>query len=73
MRALCLPFATMRLRTTKVFVDSRYAVMGTSGSSILFEIPGGVEVGPNARCFVSEFTGVCVPGRPSTKRTDTRP
>ena len=33
----------MRLRTTKVFVDSRYAVLGTSGSSILFEIPGGVE------------------------------
>jgi hypothetical protein len=33
--------------------------MGTSGSSILFEIPGGVELGPNARCFVSEFTGVC--------------
>jgi hypothetical protein len=30
----------MRLRTTKVFVDNRYAVMGTSGSSILFEIPG---------------------------------
>jgi hypothetical protein len=33
--------------------------MGTSGSSILFEIPGGVELGPNARCFVSEFTCVC--------------
>jgi hypothetical protein len=49
----------MRLRTTKVFVDSRYAALGTSGSSILFEIPGGVEVGPNARCFVSEFTAVC--------------
>jgi len=49
----------MRLRTTKVFVDSRYAVLGTSGSSILFEIPGGVELGPNARCFVSEFTAVC--------------
>ena len=49
----------MRLRTTKVFIDSRSAVMGTSGSSILFEIPGGVELGPNARCFVSEFTGVC--------------
>ena len=49
----------MRLRTTKVLVDSRYAVMGTSGSSILFEIPGGVELGPNARCFVSEFTCVC--------------
>ena len=50
----------MRLRTTKVFVDSRYAAMGTSGSSILFEIPRGVELGPNARCFVSEFTSVCV-------------
>jgi hypothetical protein len=49
----------MRLRTTKVFVDSRYAAVGTSGSSILFEIPGGVELGANARCFVSEFTGVC--------------
>ena len=49
----------MRLRTTKVFIDSRYAVMGTSGSSILFEIPGGVELDPNARCFVSEFTAVC--------------
>jgi hypothetical protein len=49
----------MRLRTTKVFVDSRYAVMGTSGSSILFEIPGGVELAQNARCFVSEFTCVC--------------
>jgi len=47
----------MRLRTTKVFVDSRYAA-GT-GSNILFEIPGGVELGPNARCFVSEFTCVC--------------
>jgi hypothetical protein len=49
----------MRLRTTKVFVDSRYAALGTAGSSILFEIPGGVELGPNARCFVSEFTAVC--------------
>jgi hypothetical protein len=49
----------MRLRTTKVFVDSRYAALGTLGPSILFEIPGGVELGPNARCFVSEFTAVC--------------
>jgi hypothetical protein len=49
----------MRLRTTEVFVDSRYAAIGTSGSSILFEIPGGVELGPHARCFVSEFTVVC--------------
>ena len=49
----------MRLRTTKVFVDSRYAI-GPSGSSILYEIPnGGVELGPNARCFVNEFTCVC--------------
>jgi hypothetical protein len=47
----------MRLRTTKVFVDSRYAAIGTSGSSILFE--SDVELGPNARCFVSEFTCVC--------------
>jgi hypothetical protein len=48
----------MRLRTTKVFVDSRYAI-GAGGSSILYEIPGGVELGPHARCFVSEFTCVC--------------
>ena len=49
----------MRLRTTKVFVDSRYA-FGGGGSNILYEIPGGgVELGPNARCFVSEFTCVC--------------
>ena len=49
----------MRLRTTKVFVDSRYAI-GGGGSNILYEIPGGgVELGPNARCFVSEFTAVC--------------
>jgi hypothetical protein len=49
----------MRLRTTKVFVDSRYAI-GPGGSSILYEIPGGgVELGTNARCFVSEFTCVC--------------
>jgi hypothetical protein len=48
----------MRLRTTKVFVDSRYAI-GAGGSSILFQIPGGVELGPTARCFVSEFTCVC--------------
>ncbi|HSG20859.1 MAG TPA: hypothetical protein VLA31_08830 [Burkholderiaceae bacterium] len=39
-------------------MDSRYA-MGSGGSSILYEIPGGVELGPNARCFVSEFTCVC--------------
>jgi hypothetical protein len=48
----------MRLRTTLVFVDSRYAI-GAGGSSIHFQIPGGVELGPNARCFVSEFTCVC--------------
>jgi hypothetical protein len=40
-------------------VDSRYAI-GAGGSSILYEIPGGgVELGPTARCFVSEFTCVC--------------
>ena len=49
----------MRLRTTKVFVDSRYAITGAGTSSILYEIPGGVELGPHARCFVSEFTCVC--------------
>ena len=48
----------MRQRTSKVFVDSRFAASGSGGSSILFEIPGGVELGPHARCWVSEFTAI---------------
>ena len=48
----------MRQRTTKVFVDSRFAVGDSGGSSILFEIPGGVELGHHARCWVSEFCAV---------------
>jgi len=49
----------MRRKTTKIFVDSRFAIYGDGTASILFEIPGGgVELGPHARCYVSEFTCV---------------
>jgi hypothetical protein len=54
----------MRQKTTKVFVDSRYSagsvrgVDGSNGASILYEIPGGIELGPHARCWVSEFCAV---------------
>lgn len=48
----------MRRRTTKLFVDSRFAAGGTSGSSILYEIPDGIELGPRAKAWVSEFTCV---------------
>ena len=52
----------MRRKTTKVFVDSRFAAKG-EGASILYEIPGGgVELGPHAKVFVSEFTCVCAWG-----------
>lgn len=48
----------MRRKTTKVFVDSRFAAKA-DGASILYEIPGGgVELGPHAKVFVSEFTCV---------------
>ncbi len=36
-------------------MDSCYAV-GDGTASILYEISGGVEFGPHARCRVSEFT-----------------
>jgi len=54
----------MRQKTTKVFVDSRFSadsVRGVEtggGASILYEIPGGIELGPHARCWVSEFCAV---------------
>ncbi len=45
------------LSTTKLFVDSRYAVSG-SGSSIEYEIPGGIDLKPNTKVWLSEFTCV---------------
>ena len=45
------------LSTTKVYVDSRYAITNT-GSSIEYQIPGGVELKPTTRCWLSEFTCV---------------
>jgi hypothetical protein len=45
------------LTTTKVYVDSRFA-NGGSSSSIEYEIPGGIELRPTARCWLSEFTCV---------------
>jgi hypothetical protein len=45
------------LSTTKVFVDSRYAV-SNSGSSIEYQIPGGLDLKPSTRCWLSEFTCV---------------
>jgi len=48
----------MRRKITKLFVDSRFATKG-EGGSILYEIPdGGIELGPHAKVFLSEFTCV---------------
>jgi len=52
----------MRRRTTKLFVDSRFAA-GSGTSSIRYEIPEGIELGPHARAWVSEFT--CVAAWPT--------
>jgi len=58
----------MRRKTTKVFVDSRFAAR-SEGASILYEIPdGGVELGPHAKVFVSEFT--CVAAWPTLDHTN---
>ena len=45
------------LKTTKVYIDSRYAVYN-SGSSIEYQIPGGLELRPATRIWLSEFTCV---------------
>jgi hypothetical protein len=45
------------LSTTKVYVDSRHAV-SNSGSSIEYQIPGGVSLKPSTRIWFSEFTCV---------------
>jgi hypothetical protein len=45
------------LKTTKVYIDSRYAVR-SSGPSIEYQIPGGLDLRPNTRIWLSEFTCV---------------
>ena len=46
------------LSTTKLYVDSRYAV-SSSGSSIEVEIPGGgIDLKPSTKVWLSEFTCV---------------
>ena len=45
------------LSTTKVYIDSRYAV-SNSGSSIDYQIPGGLNLKPSTRVWLSEFTCV---------------
>ena len=45
------------LSTTKVYVDSRHAV-SNSGSSIEYQIPGGLSLKPSTRIWLSEFTCV---------------
>ena len=54
------------IRTSKVFVDIRYAISGY-GSSVQVEVPGGVDLGRHARVFVSEFT--CVASWDTTDST----
>jgi hypothetical protein len=45
------------LSTTKLYVDSRYAV-SSSGASIEYEIPGGIALKPSTKVWLSEFTCV---------------
>ncbi len=45
------------LKTTKVYIDSRYAVR-SSGPSIEYQIPGGLDLRPNTRIWLSGFTCV---------------
>ena len=49
------------LSTTKVYVDSRYAV-SNSDSSIEYQIPGGLDLKPSTRIWLSEFTWVAAWG-----------
>ncbi len=46
------------LSTTKIYLDSRHALPSTRGttSSIEVEIPGGIELKPNTKVWLSEFT-----------------
>ena len=45
------------LKTTKVYIDARYAVR-SSGPSIEYQIPGGLDLRPATRIWLSEFTCV---------------
>ncbi len=45
------------LSTTKVYIDSRYATVKNSSFSE-FEIPGGIELKPSTKCWLSEFNCV---------------
>jgi hypothetical protein len=46
------------LSTTKIYLDSRHALPSSRGttSSIEVEIPGGIELRPNTKVWLSEFT-----------------
>ncbi len=46
------------LNTTKLYIDSRHSLPSTHGgsSSIEVEIPGGIELHPNTKVWLSEFT-----------------
>ena len=46
------------LSTTKIYLDSRHALPNTRGetSAIEVEIPGGIELHPNTKVWLSEFT-----------------
>ncbi len=45
------------LKTSKVYIDSRYASV-SNGPSIEYEIPGGVPLKPTTKVWLSEFTCV---------------
>ena len=45
------------LKTSKVFIDSRYA-SSSNGPSLEYEIPGGVPMQPTTKVWLSEFTCV---------------
>ena len=46
------------LPTTTIYLDSRHALPNIHGetSSIEVEIPGGIELSPNTKVWLSEFT-----------------
>ncbi len=48
----------MTLSVRKLFIDSRFAVVGDS-SNFQYELPEVIELPDDAVCFVSEFTTVC--------------
>ncbi len=46
------------LSTTKIYVDSRHSLPNANGgtSSVQIEIPGGIELKPKTKVWLSEFT-----------------